>query len=73
MPQPNKRLEREPEPSPDESVAEELQDEQIVDLPSREALSIVDPGVFGVGIPIGRTADQPPATSDTAEPTPPTT
>ena len=73
MPQPNKRLEREPEPSPDESVAEELQDEQIVDLPSREALSIVDPGAFGVSIPIGRTADVPPATGDSTDTTAGTT
>jgi hypothetical protein len=67
MPQSNKRPEREPEPAPDESVAEVLQNEQIVDLPSREALSIVDPGAFGVSIPIGRTADVPPATSETPE------
>jgi hypothetical protein len=33
MPQSNKRPEREPEPAPDESVAEVLQNEQIVDLP----------------------------------------
>ena len=59
--------------SPQDEMPEELQDEQIFDLPSREALSIVDPGIFGVGLPpLGRTPDQPPATPEPAEPTPPT-
>jgi hypothetical protein len=51
--------------STDESLAEELE-QQVVDLPTREALSIVDPGAFGVGIPlpVGRTADQPPPEAD---------
>ncbi|HEV7663591.1 MAG TPA: hypothetical protein VGQ62_08660 [Chloroflexota bacterium] len=36
-------------------------DESIVDLPPREALSIVDPGVFGLRNPmiLGRAADVP--------------
>ena len=54
---------REPEPD----IPQELQEEQIIDLPAREALSIVDPGVFGVGIPIGRTADQPSGPHETAD------
>ena len=60
--------------SPQDEMPEELQDEQIFDLPSREALSIVDPGIFGAGLvpPLGRTADQPPATPEGAEPAPPT-
>jgi len=38
--------------------AEELEAEHATDLPEREALSIVDPGVFSVTpVPIGRTAD----------------
>jgi hypothetical protein len=38
--------------------AEELEAESATDLPEREALSIVDPGVFSVvPMPIGRTAD----------------
>ncbi len=54
-----------------DEVLEELQDEQIIDLPSREALSIVDPGIFGAGLPpLGRTADLPPATPEGAEPAP---
>jgi hypothetical protein len=60
-------------PSPEGELPEELQEEQIVDLPAREALSIVDPGAFGLGysLPIGR--PEPPATTpDSAEPTPPT-
>ena len=66
-------------PPPEEGQNEELAqapapdslDEQVFDLPSREALSIVDPGVFGVGIPIplGRTADAAPAAPGSAEPT----
>jgi len=37
---------------------EELEAEQATELPEREALSIVDPGVFSVTpLPIGRTAD----------------
>ena len=35
-----------------ESPPEEAQGEHIVDLPSREALSVVDPGVFGLGVPL---------------------
>ena len=73
MSQSSKRPERDAEPEPDESVAEVLQNEQIVDLPSREALSIVDPGAFGVSIPIGRTADVPPATGDSTDTTAGTT
>jgi hypothetical protein len=38
--------------------AEELEAELATDLPEREALSIVDPGVFSVvPMPIGRTPD----------------
>ena len=40
--------------------AEELEAELATDLPEREALSIVDPGVFSVvptPLPLGRTAD----------------
>ncbi len=43
--------------------AEELEAELATDLPDREALTIVDPGVFSVvptPVPIGRTADKPP-------------
>jgi hypothetical protein len=37
---------------------DELEAELATDLPEREALSIVDPGVFSVvPVPIGRTAD----------------
>jgi hypothetical protein len=46
-------------------------DEQIIDLPPREALSIVDPGIFSLAPPLGRIADPPPATDagpDTATP-----
>jgi hypothetical protein len=48
----------------EESPPEELQGEQIVDLPSREALSVVDPGVFGLGVPLpfARAAGQSPTT-----------
>jgi hypothetical protein len=59
--------------SKEESLDDELEQQQIVDLPAREALSIVDPGVFGVGIPppLGRTADQPPTEPDAASSAPP--
>jgi hypothetical protein len=52
-------------PEPSELTAEELAEEQAVDLPDREALSIVDPGVFStLPIPVaGRGAP----TSDTTE------
>jgi hypothetical protein len=55
--------------APAEPPPEEAQGEQIVDLPAREALSIVDPAVFGFGIPspFARTADQPAATTDAPE------
>jgi hypothetical protein len=45
-----------------EAPLEEVQGEQIVDLPSREALSVVDPGALGLGIPLpfARAADQSP-------------
>ena len=61
-------------PSFEEGSPEEL-DQQIFDLPSREALSVVDPGVFGVGIPfpLGRTADAPPAAPGSADPSEPIT
>ena len=36
---------------PEERLPDELQDEQVIDLPSREALSIVDPGIFSVSLP----------------------
>jgi hypothetical protein len=60
-------------PSAEQSLDDELEQQQIVDLPAREALSIVDPGVFGVGIPppLGRTADQPPTEPDAASSAPP--
>jgi hypothetical protein len=60
--------------SPQDEMPEELQDEQIIDLPSREALTIVDPAVFGAGLPplFGRTVVSPPATPEGAEPPPPT-
>jgi hypothetical protein len=60
-------------PSKEGETPEELEDEQIVDLPAREALSIVDPGAFGLGyaLPIGRT-EAPPTTPDSVEPSPPT-
>ena len=59
---------REQPSATEESLADELEQQQIDDLPAREALSIVDPGVFGVGIPppLGRTPDQPPAELDLA-------
>ena len=54
------------EASSEEQPPEELEGEQIVDLPSREALSVVDPGAFGFGIPmpLGHTAGEPPAAAD---------
>jgi hypothetical protein len=50
-----------------------VEDEQVFDLPPREALSIVDPGIFGANpaLPIGRTADQPPSPGEALEPTDP--
>jgi hypothetical protein len=36
----------------DGELTEDALDEQIVDLPPREALSIVDPSGFGIGLPI---------------------
>jgi hypothetical protein len=41
-----------------------LEEQQILDLPAREALSIVDPGVFGIAPPLGRGPAPP------AQPTP---
>ena len=66
---------RRPPTSTEEPLAEELEQQQIVDLPAREALSIVDPGAFGVGIPVpvGRTADQPPVEPEAANSDPSTT
>jgi hypothetical protein len=65
---------REPGPSHQEDLPDEALEEQIVDLPSREALSIVNPGVFtpfpGVPAPLGRTADAPPP-AEGSEPIPP--
>lgn len=51
------------EPLEEPALPDELDAEQIVDLPPREALSIVDPGIFGLRNPIvlGRTADSPPS------------
>ena len=62
-------------PPKEEGPTEELLEEQIVDLPSREALSIVDPGIFGVRVPLplGRPADPPPPASDGVEPAAPAT
>ena len=59
-----------PSPEPEEGLPEELLDEQIVDLPSREALSIVDPGVFNITLPIGGTPDAPPTHTDGTDPAP---
>lgn len=75
MSPPNKRPLRESQPAAAESVSEHeaLGEAQVIDLPAREAMSIVDPGIFGVGIPIGRIADQPPLAADISEPTPPST
>ena len=52
-----------------ETPLEEAQGEQIVDLPAREALSIVDPAVFGFGIPspFARPAAQPTVAADGLE------
>jgi hypothetical protein len=51
---------------------DELAAELATDLPEREALSIVDPGVFSVfPMPIGRTADVPPAQPAAADELPP--
>ena len=60
-----------PAPDPDEALPEELENEQIIDLPPREALSIVDPGIFGLNNPLAavRPLDRPPTGPDT-EPTP---
>lgn len=58
------------EPLPGEAPSDEEIDEQhIVDLPARQVLSIVDPGIFGLRTPaiLARPADQPPP----AEPTGP--
>jgi hypothetical protein len=55
----------------EERLPDELQDEQIIDLPSREALSIVDPGIFGVSLPQavpGKPGVPAPATPENAEP-----
>jgi hypothetical protein len=62
-------------PSPHDEMPEELQDEQIIDLPSREALTIVDPAIFGAGLPplLGRTPAVTPATREGAELAPPPT
>jgi hypothetical protein len=54
---------------PTEPLPEDLEDvELIVDLPPREALSIVDPGIFGLRNPmiLGRTADVPATPDSTA-------
>jgi hypothetical protein len=50
-----------------EEVDDELGAEQIVDLPPREALSIVDPGIFGLRNPmiLGRPTDPPATPADT--------
>ena len=65
-------LDRSPrtEASSEEQPPEELEGEQIVDLPSREALSVVDPGAFGFGIPLpfGRIPAEPPAAPDAPVP-----
>jgi len=56
---------------PEERLPDELQDEQIIDLPSREALSIVDPGIFGVSLPTAVPAKPvvpAPVTPENAEP-----
>ena len=48
-------------PPPEEQLADDVEEQQIIDLPSREALSVVDPGIFGVGLPqvIPRTPQPP--------------
>ena len=54
----------------EESPPDELADEQIVELPPRDALSIVDPGILGAGTPIPiRPLD--PVPPDTADANPP--
>jgi hypothetical protein len=58
-------------PDPELTLPEELQDEQVIDLPSREALSIVDPGIFGVGLPSVGPKPTAPATPESVEPTTP--
>jgi hypothetical protein len=57
-------------PSPDGEPAEDALDEQIIDLPPREALSIVDPSGFGIGVPmpLGKPPESVPATPTDAEP-----
>ena len=74
MTRPDRTSDPGPGPQKEEGPTEELLEEQIVDLPAREALSIVDPGIFGVRVPptLGRPAVPPPA-ADGAEPTPPET
>jgi hypothetical protein len=59
--------------SAEESILAEVEGEQVFDLPPREALSIVDPGIFGTNplLPTGRTGDQSPSPTDTVEPTDP--
>jgi hypothetical protein len=49
------------EPLAEQPLPEELDSEQIVDLPPREALSIVDPGIFGLRNPavLPRPVDEP--------------
>ena len=62
-----------PDSSAQELLPEAVEDEQVFELPPREALSIVDPGIFGASpvLPIGRTADQPPSPGEALEPTDP--
>jgi hypothetical protein len=62
-----------PDSSAEELLPQAVEDEQVFDLPPREALSIVDPGIFGANpaLPIGRTADQPPSPGDALGPTDP--
>jgi hypothetical protein len=52
-----------PVPEPDDALPDELAEEQVIELPPREALSIVDPGVFGLRNPIA-----PPRPADPAAP-----
>jgi hypothetical protein len=47
-----------------EAELEEQLEEQVIDLPARAALSIVDPGIFGLRNPI--TLGRPPAESNPA-------
>jgi hypothetical protein len=75
-----KRVKKTPdrEPGPSNQISQDLPDEaleeQIVDLPAREALSIVNPGVItplpGIPAPLGRTADATPP-AEGSEPIPP--